>query len=113
MNGPQYILSMIVPLTVLLFHCFVVARIDVCTCACLCSGFIQVSDVGPVPDQLSEGCVITVEPGVYFMPLMLQRAKADLKQVSVRCSFGSPYILCAYLYLMLCASSLVPAVWTN
>lgn len=43
----------------------------------------QVSDVGPVPDELCEGQVITVEPGVYFMPLMLEKAKKNKKQVRV------------------------------
>jgi hypothetical protein len=42
---------------------------------------LQVSDVGPVPERLQEGHVITVEPGVYFMPLLLQRAFSDPKKV--------------------------------
>eukprot|EP00879_Flechtneria_rotunda_P013073 GHRR01013653.1.p1 GENE.GHRR01013653.1~~GHRR01013653.1.p1 ORF type:complete len:463 (+),score=103.73 GHRR01013653.1:445-1833(+) len=41
----------------------------------------DVSDVGPVPQQLQEGQCITVEPGVYFMPLLLDRALSDPKKV--------------------------------
>lgn len=44
----------------------------------------DVSDVGPVPQVLSEGHVVTVEPGCYFMPLLVQRALADPAQVSER-----------------------------
>jgi hypothetical protein len=46
---------------------------------------LQVSDVGPVPERLQQGQVITVEPGLYFMPLLLQRAFSDPKQVRRRC----------------------------
>jgi hypothetical protein len=46
---------------------------------------LQVSDVGPVPERLQQGQVITVEPGVYFMPLLLQRAFNDPKQVRCCC----------------------------
>ncbi|WIA40480.1 hypothetical protein OEZ86_013836 [Tetradesmus obliquus] len=40
----------------------------------------DVSDVGPVPQRLQAGQVITVEPGLYLMPLLLQRAFNDPKQ---------------------------------
>eukprot|EP00882_Tetradesmus_deserticola_P031157 GHRQ01035222.1.p2 GENE.GHRQ01035222.1~~GHRQ01035222.1.p2 ORF type:complete len:114 (+),score=49.03 GHRQ01035222.1:669-1010(+) len=43
----------------------------------------DVSDVGPVPDRLQQGQIITVEPGVYFMPLLLQRAFSNPQQVSL------------------------------
>lgn len=40
----------------------------------------DVSDDGPVPKQLAGRHVVTCEPGVYFVPLLLDRAAADAKQ---------------------------------
>lgn len=39
----------------------------------------DVSEHGPVPNKapLEPGFVVTVEPGIYFMPLLLARAEAD------------------------------------
>lgn len=42
----------------------------------------DVSDVGPVPQALEEGHAVTVEPGIYFMPTLLARARADAKQAA-------------------------------
>jgi Xaa-Pro dipeptidase len=37
----------------------------------------DVSGEGPVPSKLLPGHVVTCEPGIYFMELLLQRAAAD------------------------------------
>lgn len=46
---------------------------------------LDVHDVGtgdgPVPAQLQPGHVVTCEPGVYFMPLLMDRARANSSQV--------------------------------
>eukprot|EP00877_Chromochloris_zofingiensis_P013741 jgi/Chrzof1/8620/Cz03g17190.t1 len=58
---------------------------------------LDVHDVGtgdgPVPAQLQPGHVVTCEPGVYFMPLLMDRARANSSQAEFLCSNAiRPYL---------------------